>query len=586
MGTHAARVALKRWKQNRRIGHTPKLRGSEIDPHAAAIPPLIPAALLGCIMVSSCQPSPPPAEVTVLVRGAAIRMANGLAFDADDQLYVASFLGREIVVVDPDGGDILDRIGPDRGLDSNDDLVFGPDGSLYWTGANQVGRRSSDGTVKVQYVAEGTNPITMSDTGRLFVGLDFNGDALFELDPELNAKPRLIAENFGSLNGMDWGPDGRIYGPSWNAAHTSRNRIVSFDVDSGEMRVVAEGLPRISAVKFDSRGRLHVTPSSLGARSEAPGEIFRLDLDTGERTIVAEGFQGIDSLAFDSRDRLFVSSNADGSIVEVLANGTTRTVVPAGSMIGAGGVAVVAKGDTDAVLVADSTSIKEFNGNSGELNAVHPGVATTVAAHNGQLVTSSWFSNLVELWDVATHELLASHADFDTPLNAIAFGDGIVVAELGAQFGSGRVVLLQGDRRRTLVSAEDGVQVPTGLVARGGDLWVSDWQDGELYQIAANGQPLETIRLVASDLAQPEGMALLPDGRLLIAETAAGRLTALDLDSGARSVVADGLHTGAGRQGRPAHPPTYLFTGVAVAASGTIYVNGDAANVLYRIDAS
>jgi hypothetical protein len=31
-------------------------------------------------------------------------------------------------------------------------------------------------------------------------------------------------------------------------------------------------------------------------------------------------------------------------------------------------------------------------------------------------------------------------------------------------------------------------------------------------------------------------------------------------------------------------PPTFFFNGVAASPSGTIYVSGDAANVVYRID--
>jgi hypothetical protein len=54
-------------------------------------------------------------------------------FDAEDRLYIASSVGREIVVMDPETGEILDRLGPDRGVESPDDLTFGPDGSLYWT---------------------------------------------------------------------------------------------------------------------------------------------------------------------------------------------------------------------------------------------------------------------------------------------------------------------------------------------------------------------------------------------------------------------------------------------------------------------
>ena len=60
------------------------------------------------------------------------------------------------------------------------------------------------------------NPITFSDDGRLFVSQCALGDHLFELDPDGSEGPRLITDQLGpgcGLNGMDWGPDDRLYGP-------------------------------------------------------------------------------------------------------------------------------------------------------------------------------------------------------------------------------------------------------------------------------------------------------------------------------------------------------------------------------------
>jgi len=67
----------------------------------------------------------------------------------------------------------------------------------------------------------------------------------------------------------------------------------------------------------------------------------------------------------------------------------------------------------------------------------------------------------------------------------------------------------------------------------------------------------------------------------LVAETGAGRLTAVDLESGERQTIAEGLQIGA--EGPAGLPETFLFTGVAVREDGTIYVSGDRANVIYRI---
>ena len=74
----------------------------------------------------------------------------------------------------------------------------------------------------------------------------FLGTNLYELDPKGVSEPRLIADDLGpgcGLNGMDWGPDNRLYGPRWFVGE-----VVSFDVDSGgkdesKLRALRHRLP-------------------------------------------------------------------------------------------------------------------------------------------------------------------------------------------------------------------------------------------------------------------------------------------------------------------------------------------------------
>ncbi len=137
----------------------------------------------------------------VLVKGSPIHGANGLMFDSRDRLHIASVGGNEIVVMDPATGKILERLGPDKGVFGPDDIAFGPDGSLYWASIleGQVGRLAPDGTTKTQLVAPGPNPITFSRDGRLFVGLCFLGDGLFELDRWLDLPPTPVPKQPGML---------------------------------------------------------------------------------------------------------------------------------------------------------------------------------------------------------------------------------------------------------------------------------------------------------------------------------------------------------------------------------------------------
>jgi hypothetical protein len=43
----------------------------------------------------------------------------------------------------------------------------------------------------------------------------FLGDALYEIDVEGVKPPRMIMEKMGGLNGFEFGPDDRLYGPLW-----------------------------------------------------------------------------------------------------------------------------------------------------------------------------------------------------------------------------------------------------------------------------------------------------------------------------------------------------------------------------------
>jgi sugar lactone lactonase YvrE len=511
----------------------------------------------------------------VLVQGAPIHGSNGIMFDSEDRLHIASVFGREIVVMDPETGEILDRLGPEQGVEGPDDVAFGPDGSLYWTSimTGEVGRLSPDGEKHtVAQLPPGVNPITFSDDGRLFVALCFLGDALYEVDPDGVEEPRLIAENMGggecALNGMDWGPDGFLYGP--RAVLPGLFRV---DVDTGEFTMLAEDVVGV-ALKFDSQWRLHVLDL-------ATNQLLRVDTETGSTQVVATVPTGFDNLAFDSRDRLFVSNADTGAIFEVVPDGTMRTVSE-GGMIAPGGVAVLPGLDGESVFVADLWLLREFDGLTGDEKSAEPAPtwsALTISPDGDNLVLTSWMTNAVAVWNPGTLEVLESYDDFAVPLNAIRFQGDLVVAELG----TASVVRANAGDPSERVALVEGLGVPAGLAATDDDLWVSDWATGLVLQVVADGEPLAEPVPMATDLAFPEGLAVAPDGSLLVVETGVGRLSRIDTTAGEVSIVAEGLELGA--PGIPdGAPPTWSFNGVAVGPSGVIYVTGDKANVLYRLE--
>jgi sugar lactone lactonase YvrE len=532
--------------------------------------------LLVALFLSACQPVVAPVaetgaplpQVEIFATGAPFHSANGPAFGPDGNLYFASVGGREIIVMNPETGVVIKRLGQEVGVTSPDDITFGPDGSLYWTNlmTGEVGRLAPDGTATSQIVGLGVNPITFSDDGRLFVALDFFGDAFYELDPALVAPPRLLAEQLGFLNAFDFGPDGHLYGPLY-----MRGQFIRIDVNTDPVTIetVAEGFALPAAAKFDAQGRLHVL-------DQATGEVAWLNLETGEKNVISTLPPGIDNLAFDAQDRLFVTHNSQAYVFEVMSDGTVRTVSP-GGMTGPGGVAILTQNGVDTIYTANVMALNAFDAQTGTPGLVTEANAVTVAADGENLLLTSWFANSVEIWNPAMALPIASYHDFAVPLNAIRFQGDLIVAELG----TASVLRVDGmdPTQRTPLITEMGV--PAGLAATTDELWVSDFATGQILQLVAGGAVLAEPELIASGLMAPEGLAITDEGLLLVVESGANRLSAVDLETGEVLLVAEDLALG--MPAWPGMPPTGLLNGVAVDSAGTIYVTGDIDNVLYRI---
>lgn len=527
-------------------------------------------------------------EVTEIVKGAALHGANGLNFGTDGNLYIASFLGREIIAMNKENGTIVRRIGEDMGVKSPDDLVFGPDGSLYWTDlmTGEVGRMTPQGVVTKQFVAPGVNPITFSDDGRLFVGLDFIGDGLYEVDPNLINAPRAVVPYesgvfpIGNLNGFDFGADGFLYGPIFSGGVVAKVDVGQpNDPPStnpwmdGTISPVAGGFTTPVAAKFNQAGVLHVLDQT--------GEVFKVDIATGAKTLFVTLQQGLDNLAFDASGNLYVSNADFGWIIEVQPDGQTRTV-SSGGMINPGGLALL--NDQDDLYVADIFRLREYNGLNGQDAGddkghliPSPGALTvpmTISADGNNLVVSSWFGAVVQVWDPQTDQVLEEHS-FPVPINAIRFKNDLAVVDLGL----GGVVRASD---KSMILAIDNINVfaPGGLATDGELLWVADWATGIVWQITFTGTTPNPPAVLATGLQRPEGLAYDQDGSLVVVETGASRISRITL-TGEVSTIADNLSFGL--PALEGTPPTWTFDGVTISESGDIYVSGWGKNVVYRI---
>ena len=538
---------------------------------------------VGCgvmLLVGCAAPDPPePADwtVTVLAQGSPLHATNGMYFGPDGRLYVVSASSATVAAVDKESGEVLERWGPELGVRGPDDITFGADGSAYWTefAFGDVARRTPDGTISViASPGRGANPITFSDDGRLFVSRCALGHELFEIDPEGVGEPRLITDQLGpgcGLNGMDWGPDGRLYGP-----RPAAREAVRVDVDSGAFETVAADFRAPVALKFDSQHRLHVLDSGTG-------EVFRVDIETGDKELVGQTAPSADNLVFDADDRLFVSSYAHSFILEVLGPEENRTVMAGGPSFPGGLAWLPGGGGAGRLFLADRRALRELDPRTGEElhnvvgNNTDVGEALSAYPYGGQLLLGG--AATVSIWDPDGDRLVQRFEGFEETSDVLALGGDIIVSE----YETGSVLRFNPaapDDRAVLAS---GLDEPAGLAAHGDDLYVAD-RSGSLLQVLDGGERLDPPRVVADGLAGPEGIAAGEDGALYVVEQEAGRVTQVDPETGAATPIAEGLTLDSLEQKSIGVTTGVGFLSDVTVGDGSLYVSSYAENRVYRID--
>jgi streptogramin lyase len=165
--------------------------------------------------------------------------------------------------------------------------------------------------------------------------------------------------------------------------------------------------------------------------------------------------------------------------------------------------------------------------------------------------------------------------DFKAPHDAIKLGDGsILVNELGSK----SLIRASGEHGKDRNVLIGGLEGPVGLVSgANGDVYVTEAFAGQLSRVASNGE--KTV--IAKDLKMPEGIALTPDGKLIVAEVGAKRIVEIDPQTGKLTEIAGNLPIGLA--GAPGGLPTNIPTGVGVGATGVIYFSSDIENAIYKI---
>jgi sugar lactone lactonase YvrE len=378
-------------------------------------------------------------------------------------------------------------------------------------------------------------------------------------------------EKMGGLNGFEFGPDDMLYGPLW-----FKGQVARVDVDKAELAVVADGFKIPAAVNFDSKGNLWVVDTALG-------QLVRVDPKSGAKKMVAQLKPSLDNLAIDDKDRIFVSNMADNGIQEVDPETGTAKQVIIGKLALPGGIGVVSDNGKDTIYVADVFAYRTVDGATGEISEparMHADGVTleypmSATANGDDVLLSSWFTGTVQLIDRKTGKTSEMLHDFKAPHDAIKLSDGsILVAELGSK----SLIRASGEHGKDRTAVIGGLEGPVGLAAGSGNtVYLTEAFAGQVSMVETNGE--KTV--IAKDLKMPEGIAVAPDGKLIVAEVGAKRIVQIDPKDGTITEVAANLPLGL-----PAAPgglPSNIPTGVGVGASGVIYFSSDIENAIYKV---
>jgi len=511
-------------------------------------------------------------EVTPLVPGSAFHGVHGPGIDKAGHLFAGSVAGAALYEVDRSNGTAKIAIPSPEGM--ADDIAFAPDGTMAWTGflTGDLYSRKGDGPIKkLASGLPGINSLAYRKDGRLYATQVFLGDALYEIDVEGVKPPRMIMEKMGGLNGFEFGPDDRLYGPLW-----FKGQVAKVDVDKAELTVVADGFKIPAAVNFDSKGNLWVVDTALG-------QLVRVDPKTGAKKMVAQLKPSLDNLAIDDKDRIFVSNMADNGIQEVDAETGAAKQVISGKLALPGGIGVVSDGGKDTIYVADVFAYRTVDGATGEVSEparMHAAGVTleypmSATAKGDEVILSSWFTGTVQVIDRKTGATKEMLHDFKAPHDAIRLADGsILVNELGSK----SLIRAGGEHGKDRNVLIGGLEGPVGLVGgSGGAVYLTEAFAGQVSKVEANGEK----SVVAKDLKGPEGIALSPDGKLIVAEVGAKRIIQIDPANGTITEIAANLPIGL-----PAAPgglPSNIPTGVGVGATGVIYFSSDLENAIYKV---
>lgn len=433
-------------------------------------------------------------RVSVLVPTAPPHVIKGMAFGPDGALYGTSVYSRRIYRIDIRTGAVTYPVSAPFG--EADEIAFGPAGTpaaviMAWT-AQRFGElriRRPDGRLEVLLGnVPRVNPVAFTDDGRLFTAQSRAGDdAPWEVDATGQRPPRRVSQGRGLLNRFDFAADGVLYAPAFGS-----DKLLAIDVDSGEYRVIAEGLGSPAAVKVDRRD------GSLVSIDYMKGELWRTDIRTSRNILLATFPDVIDNVTLGPDGLIYLSSVADSRILVFdPLKGTTRRLVDGRFTVALGATMATYEG-REMLLVTDPFGYRFVDPQDGTV--IRPpwvggrGMSSPVSANERCIALTYWGTARVRVVNRRSDAIVAEITNFTAPPGLVLTRDDEIII---GDDGTGRLLRIKG---------------------------------GQLTEID-------------TDLAQPEAVAIDGDAAVLVTEHSSGRALQIGLTTGTKPALADGLVT-------------------------------------------
>ncbi|MFF3754649.1 hypothetical protein ACFYYH_30090 [Streptomyces sp. NPDC002018] len=409
------------------------------------------------------------------------------------------------------------RLNPPNRLWGSNGVAFGPDGRLYVAQflAGQISAVDpADGDIEVVVPMDGPvqspDDLAFGADGSMYIA-DLVPGRVWRRGP--GGEYTLVSDQVKMPNGITCVGD-RLFVNEMKM----NGRLMELFPDGRDPAVLTEGLALGNAMQLGPDGCLYY-PHMVS------GQVWRIPPDGGTPELVAEDVHEPVAVRFDRGGVLTVlSRGAAGIVTRLDLHGTgSRSLVTSG----------VAGLDNAAFDAENRMFVSSYA--SGGVTEMHPDGRTRDIVPRGLDGPFGVTVDLAGRVYAADHYRLATP---DGPVEGEGEGDGVTTHAL--------------------------MPFAHGITAEGGLLHLTS-QYGE---VRTHDPEQRTTRVRASGLDRPTGITVAPDGRLVVAETGAGRVLAIDGNDSV-TVLAEGLE----------HPVDVAFDG-----EGRCYVSDDRAGAVFRID--